>query len=145
MKNFNVMFLVNWLSALKLDIQRSSARRRVVRLLSLYKSDFDLEVDEVKKKYADKTPEGEMKIIKEIIQFSLENRKKADAEIKKLNELVVEIDWSGEEKDKAVITDLIKDTLKELKTHKDFTSQDYEIVALLEEIIEELKDKPKKK
>ena len=87
MTNKSINILISILSPLMLDISKSSARRRFIRLLKSFKEDSELEGEYIRKEFGDKNPDGSLKIIANQIQFTLENRKLAEAKFKTLNEL----------------------------------------------------------
>ncbi len=145
MKNKQILFLLAWLSGLNLDLEKSSARRRFSRLLKGYKEDIDNEGDEIRKELCEKNPDGSPKLVDKLYQFSKENRKKAETALKNLSELEIEVNWTGEEKDKATISTLIKEEITKIKEKKEFNEAEYELLALLEESLECLNEKNKNK
>ena len=114
MKNKNINLLTVLLTPLPLDMKKSSARRRFLRHIKGYKEDYDLEGEEIRKKYSEKGADGGHKTVKDVIQFSMENRKKADAEFSKLNDLEIEIDWTGETEDKDVVREIVQNEYDKL-------------------------------
>ena len=139
MKNKNIGVLVSILSPLPLDIEKSSARRRFLRHLKGFKEDFDLEGEYIRKEFGEKAPDGSLKVIKNVFQFTKENRKLAEEKFNTLNDLSIEIDWSGEEKDKEVVVEILEGLLVKEKEAKEFNNDKAEYIFVLEEILEELK------
>lgn len=138
MKNLNINKVVEILSPLKLDIEKSSARRRFIRHLKGFREDYNLEADEIRKEFSEKNPDGSNKVIQGIIQFTLENRKKAEAKFEALHNLEVEIDWKGEEKDKEAVKQILQDLADKARKEKEFTDDAFAHIETLEEIIAEL-------
>ena len=138
MTNRIILILIGILTPLMLDIQKSSARRRFIRLLNNFKEDFDLEGEYTRKEFGDKNPDGTLKTVGNQIQFTLENRKLADAKFKVLNELDVPVSFVGNEKDVEVIVEVLKDLLEKEKTAKEITNDTAEYIFILEELCEEL-------
>lgn len=126
------------LSSLMLDMQKSSARRRILRHIKGYKDDFDLEAEEIRKEFSEKNADGSQKVIDKFIQFSKENRKKADERFENLNELVIPIDWTSEETDKKVVSEIISEKLAEINGCETMSDQTFEYMEKLKEIIKEL-------
>ena len=150
MKNKNISLLTSLLTPLPLDMKKSSARRRFLRHIKGFKEDYDLEGEEIRKKYSEKNADGGHKTVKDIIQFSFENRKKADADFLKLNDLEIEIDWSGEEADKEIMKDVVQNEYDKLfilteaekeagLKEKELNDNVFEFSETLLEIISELK------
>jgi hypothetical protein len=121
-----------------LDLEKSSARRRFLRLLKNFKEDSDLEGEYIRKEFGDKNPDGSLKVIANQIQFTLENRKLADAKFKALNNLDVPVDFKGEEKDCKVIVGVLKGLLEKEKSAKEITNDTAEYIFVLESLVEEL-------
>ena len=150
MKNKNINLLTILLTPLPLDMKKSSARRRLLRHIKGYKEDYDLEGEEIRKKYSEKNADGGHKTVKDVIQFSMENRKKADAEFSKLNDLEIDIDWTGETEDKDVIREIVQNEYDKLfilteaekeagLKEKELNDNVFEFSETLLEIISELK------
>lgn len=150
MQNKYISLLTSILTPLPLDLNKSSARRRFLRHIKGFKEDYDLEGDEIRKKYSEKDADGSPKKIKDVIQYTLENRKKADADFQKLLDLEIDIDWKGEEADVEVVKGIIKDEYDKLfiltpeekaegKTEKEVNDNVFEFSETLLEIISELK------
>jgi hypothetical protein len=121
-----------------LDITKSSARRRFLRLLKNFKEDSDLEGEYIRKEFGDKNPDGSLKTINNQVQFTLENRKLAEAKFKLLNDLDVPVDFKGEEQDCAVIVEVLKGLLEKEKSAKEITNDTAEYIYILESLVEEL-------
>lgn len=138
MKNKNINLVHNILTPLMLDIEKSSARRRFLRHIKGYKEDFDLEAEEIRKEFSEKNADGSQKVVDRVIQFSKENRKKADVKFNILNDLEIPIDWAGEEKDKEVVKGIIQEQLDTVKKAETMSDQTFEFSEMLEEIISEL-------
>ena len=138
MTNKNISILVSILTPLLLDITKSSARRRFIRLLKNFKEDSELEGEYIRKEFGDKNPDGSLKTISNQIQFTFENRKLAEAKFKTLNELDVPVSFVGNEKDVAVIVEVLKGLLEKEKTAKEITNDTAEYIFVLEELIETL-------
>ena len=138
MTNKNISILISILSPLMLDISKSSARRRFIRLLKNFKEDSELEGEYIRKEFGDKNPDGTLKVIDKQIQFTLENRKLADAKFKTLNELDVPVSFAGKEKDVAVIVEVLKGLLEKEKSAKEITNDTAEYIFILESLVEEL-------
>ena len=138
MKNSQINILSSILAPIMLDITKSSARRRFLRLLKTFKEDSDLEGEYIRKEFGDKNPDGSLKTIANQIQFTLENRKLAEAKFKILNDLDVPVDFKGEEKDCAVIVEVLKGLLEKEKSAKEITNDTAEYIFILEELIGEL-------
>ena len=138
MQNKNINILVSILTPLLLDMQKSSARRRFLRLLKNFKEDSDLEGEYIRKEFGDKNPDGSLKTISNQIQFTLENRKLAEAKFKTLNELDVPVSFKGNEKDVAVIVEVLKGLLEKEKSAKEITNDTAEYIFILEGLVEEL-------
>ena len=107
MTNKSINILVSILSPLMLSIEQSSARRRFLRLLKNFKEDSELEGEYIRKEFGDKNPDGTLKVAGKEIQFTLENRKLAEAKFKTLNELEVPVSFKGNEKDVEVIVEVL--------------------------------------
>jgi len=138
MQNKSISILISILSPLLLDISKSSARRRFIRILKNFKEDSDLEGEYVRKEFGDKNPDGTLKTINNIVQFTLENRKLAEAKFKALNELDVPVSFVGNEKDVSVIVEVLKGLLEKEKSAKEITNDTAEYIFVLEELCEEL-------
>ncbi len=138
MKNKNIIALINFLSPLMLDMEKSSARRRFVRHIAGFKEDYDLEAQEIRKEFAEKTKEGGILTIDNLIQFTLPNRKLADVKFKTLGDLKINIDWTGEEIDKTTIVNIIQEKVNKLKESKEFSDELFTYIESLEDIIKEL-------
>jgi hypothetical protein len=121
-----------------LDITKSSARRRFLRLFKAFKEDSDLEGEYIGKEFGDKNPDGSLKTIANQIQFTLENRKLAEAKFKALNDLDVPVSFKGEEKDVKVIIGVLKGLLEKEKSAKEITNDTAEYIFVLESLVEEL-------
>jgi hypothetical protein len=147
MTNKDINLLVAILTPLMLDLEKSSARRRFLRLLKNFKEDSDLEGEYIRKEYGDKNPDGSLKVIDNQIQFTLENRKLAEVKFKALNDLEIPVDFKGEEKDLEVIKKVLIGLLEKEKTAKEITNDTAEYIFILEGIILQLstiKEKSKK-
>ena len=121
-----------------LDISKSSARRRFIRILKNFKEDSDLEGEYIRKEFGDKNPDGTLKTIGNMVEFTIENRKKAEAKFKTLNELDVPVSFKGNEKDVEVIAQILKDLLEKEKSAKEITNDTAEYIFILESLVEEL-------
>ena len=133
--------MVNILSILELDLVDSLARRGFIRILKPYVDDINAEISGLRKKYAEKAPDGSMKKQGDQIEFNPENRKLLNKDWDKLMDLNIEIDWSGEEKDKETCRGLIQkeiDNFKKLKNGK-FNDNDFAILTDMEETCGALK------
>ncbi len=138
MKNRILVDLVQILSPLMLDIQKSSARRRFLRHIGGFNEDYDKEAQEIRKEFGDKNPDGSFKIISNLIQYTPENRKKADEKFKTLNDLDIQIDWTSEEEDKKTVIEILNGLIEEAKKATEFNDQSYAQLELLQEITAEL-------
>jgi hypothetical protein len=121
-----------------LDLEKSSARRRFLRLLKTFKEDSNLEGEYIRKEFGDKNPDGSLKTIENMVQFTIENRKLAEAKFKALNDLDVPVDFKGEEQDCAVIVEVLKGLLEKEKSAKEITNDTAEYIYILESLVEEL-------
>lgn len=140
MKNRNIEGLFNFLKGLQLDLEKSSARRRFLRHIKGFKEDIELEGEEIRKEFSEKDEKGAIKVINNLIQYSKENRKKADAKFEELNNLEIPIDWTGEEKDKETIIEILEENITELKKVETFNDDSFQYVENLENIVADLKD-----
>ena len=138
MQNKSISIIISILNPLMLDISKSSARRRFLRLLKNFKEGSELEGEYIRKEFGDKNPDGSLKTIANQIQFTLENRKLAEAKFKALNELEVPVDFKGNEKDVKVIVEVLKGLLEKEKSAKEITNDTAEYIFILESLVEEL-------
>ncbi len=138
MKNKSLVELVSVLTPLTLDIEKSSARRRFLRHISGFNEDYASEAQEIHIEFGEKNPDGSLKVMGNIVQFTKENRKKADDKFNTLNALDIPIDWSGEEKDKEVIIGILNGLIEELKKPNEFTDNSYAHLESIQDIIAEL-------
>ena len=139
MTNKNIKLCVSYLAPQQLDLVKSSARRRFIRVLNEYVEDYNLEAKEIIKQFNEKKPDGSDKIIDNVPQYTKENRKKADAKFKELNNLNISINWQGEEKDKETIASVLQEELDKIKSKEKFDDETFEFSQRIEEIITELK------
>ncbi len=139
MKNKNIEKLTSILSPMMLDINTSLARRRFVRHLKDFIEDYNDESDAIKKEFCEKKPDGSPKTVNQLIEFTPENKKKANEKFRKLRDLDIRIDWSGEEKDKEIVIGLLEKELTKLKEPKVFNDMMTQTIVNYEEILEELK------
>jgi Icc-related predicted phosphoesterase len=96
-----------------LDLQKSSARRRFLRHLKGYKEDYEIERQEIIKELAEKEANGAVKVVNEVVQYTKENRKKADAKFELLNKMEIPVDWSGENQDRDTVISILKEKVAE--------------------------------
>jgi hypothetical protein len=145
MKNKNITSIIQILTPLPLDLEKSSARRRFIRHLKGFKENFELEGEFLRQELGEKNPDGSLKVIDKVVQFTKENRKKFGEKAEELDNLDIKIDWTGEEKDKETVISLLEQEILDLKTpkkikeEKTFTDTEIQYLEILEEIIEELK------
>ncbi len=139
MQNKNISVLSSLLTPLKLDIEKSSARRRFLRLLKDPLEDYSLEREEIINEFAEKGPDGKRLVVADIIQYSKDNRKKAQDKIEALTELAVAIDFSKNEADRQVVIEILNGMVKDLEGNKEFDSNTFDYLEIIKEIISELK------
>lgn len=138
LKNKNISGLFNFLSALPLGLEESSARRRFLRHIKGFKEDFDLEAEEIRKEFSEKNADGSNKVVNNLVQFTLPNRKLADVKMLTLNNLEIPIDWGNETIDKSTMISIIEKKITELKSVSEFTDSAFAYVEELEEMVAEL-------
>ena len=140
MKNKQIIVIQNILSPLQLDIEKSSARRRFLRVLKPFIEDINAEVNDLRKKYADKNPDGSLKLTKDRMNFTKENQKKLGDEFGKLDDLDIEVKFTGNEKDAKVCAGIIEEEIKKAKDkYKDkFTAEDFEFLEMMNEALASL-------
>lgn len=138
MKNKNIVSLSALLTPMMLDIEKSSARRRFIRLIKDFVEDYEVELNSIKNEFANKNPDGTKSVIDNQIQYTNENRKKAASKIKELQELVIEVDCSSNSKDKAFIILILTDIVGDLEKNKEFTTDTFDYIETIKEIIEDL-------
>ncbi len=139
MKNINIVLLTNFLTPIKLDLEQSSARRRFLRLLSGFVTDFKIERESIQKEFCNKNQQGEPIVFKDRYTFEKDNQKKFNEKYKVLSDLKIEIDFKGEEKDKEFVVGLLEKEIEHIKINTTFDDETFDYILNLEEIISELK------
>lgn len=115
MKNKDIILISDVLAPLELDIQQSSARRRLLRVLGSFIEDYEIVRKELCEKYAIKLPNGGFDIVDNNYQFTPQNQKTFNKELEKLQELEVEVDFSKNEKDKELCLNLLKEQAEKIE------------------------------
>ena len=136
MENKNIRLLVTVLKDLELPMQESSARRRFMRLLTPLYDDVELELHELKKKYADKNPDGQIKTVGNQLQFTLENRRKFNEDQENLMSINAPVDAKGHEQDVQTVITILSRFVQEFEAaHKDqkFNSDDFDMLERIKE------------
>jgi hypothetical protein len=121
----------------ELDIKKSSARRRFLRVLSPFVEDYNAEVNDINIKYSLKKDDKPV-IVNEAYQFDAKGKKDRRKVVDTLSEQEVEINMESNKADITVMKSVINDVIKKMTKDK-MVEGDYEILATLEEIVVKLK------
>jgi hypothetical protein len=121
----------------ELDIKKSSARRRFLRVLSPFVEDYNAEVNDINIKYSLKKDDKPV-IVNEVYQFDAKGKKDRRKVIDALSEQEVEINMESNKADITVMKSVINDVIKKMTKDK-MVEGDYEILATLEEIVAKMK------
>ena len=140
-ENRYLNFIVNSLSALKLDEKESSARRRFIRDLSPIRIANEVDQKELRGRLCEKDEKGNLKVVDN--EYCFKNviiRKSFEEEWEKLNVATFELQTDGREKDIETIKKIINDEINKYKTaHKNFSDSEYDYVSSLQEFVDLLK------
>jgi len=139
MKNINIQVITQVLTPLMLDIQKSSARRRFLRLLNGYLEDLKIEQEYLRKEFGEKNPDGSVKTIENIVQFTKENRLAFNKKAKELDNLEIPIDFTGHEQDIETIKSILSDLIKTEEERTEFDHNNFDNLEVLKELKEQLK------
>lgn len=143
-QNLYLTAVIGLLSTFLLDENKSSARRRFVKLISPFVDDLSEVRKTIAEKYASKDEKNEFIIKDNNYQFSFENKKLFKVDITKLNEEYQDINLlPAQANDLIVITSFIKEeSVKFIENNRaGFTSENYDYVATLMELSEILTPK----
>jgi len=146
LKNRQVTFANAVLKNIKLEVTQSAGRRRFLRDLRPFHDDIVEAQTEIQQQYADKDKNGEVKAdpVTGLIKFSGENKKKSEAEWRKLEEGEIFFEVSEKnERDVNTVIDILtahRDEYLE-KNEKELNAEQYEYFEELENLIETLKNK----
>jgi hypothetical protein len=121
----------------ELDIKKSSARRRFLRVLNPFVEDYNAEVNDINIKYSLKKDDKPV-IVNEAYQFDAKGKKDRRKVVDTLSEQEVEINMESNKADITVMKSVINDVIKKMTKDK-MVEGDYEILATLEEIVVKLK------
>jgi len=140
MKYSEIDRLYGLLAPLKLNVVNSLSRRRLLKLLKAETEIVSDEIREKRIKYSLKNPDGSEKIVDNEYQFTKEDRKLFDEEIKDLLDQKSRIDFSGNMEDLKNCTVYLQEQIdKTVADKKDgMNSKEFEYVAMLQEWIEKL-------
>lgn len=138
-QNRYVGFISSVLGSLKLEGQKSFARRRFLRDLRQFKSDLEAEQNELRQKFVEKDKEGKLRIDGQEYVFTARNRKEFDRKWNELNEATFNIEvTAGNEKDIADIKEVLIAEIKRFEDLKkdSFSADDFEYLSSLKEFTE---------
>ena len=121
----------------ELDIKKSSARRRFLRVLNPFVEDYNAEVNDINIKYSLKKDDKPV-IVNEVYQFDAKGKKDRRKVVDTLSEQEVEINMESNKADITVMKSVLNDVIKKITKDK-MVEGDYEIWATLEEIVVKLK------
>jgi hypothetical protein len=121
----------------ELDIKKSSARRRFLRVLNPFVEDYNAEVNDINIKYSLKKDDKPV-IVNEVYQFDAKGKKDRRKVVDTLSEQEVEINMESNKADITVMKSVLNDVIKKITKDK-MVEGDYEILATLEEIVVKLK------
>lgn len=140
--NLQALLAQKSIESIKLDGQKSFARRRFLREIKFIVSDLEAERKELLTKYAEKKGD-ELKIDNKQYVFTAKNRKQYDREFDKLNEFEASIDVTdSNSKDIATVAEILGEEIVKIeKENADGTNADtYEYITYLKEIEKILKN-----
>lgn len=140
----------NLIKGLKIDFDKTFARRR---FLKLFKNDLECIVeiqDDIREKYSKKNEDGSMKVaitgvgqnqMKEIL-YTPENKKKANDEFKALDLKEVDIDFSKNMQDVKVCIEIYEEEIENVKKLAEgkFTDLEGEYIESLLDVVSILKE-----
>jgi hypothetical protein len=137
LSNRELALLSGIIKSQELDIKKSSARRRFLRVLNPFVEDYNAEVNDINIKYSLKKDDKPV-IVNEVYQFDAKGKKDRRKVIDALSEQEVEINMESNKADITVMKSVINDVIKKMTKDK-MVEGDYEILATLEEIVAKMK------
>lgn len=131
MKYEDVDKLNTVLKDIKLDLDKSFARRRFLKLLKPAVELISETKNELKDKYGKKTKDGKFDAINNIVQFTAENRKSLNKDLKDvLSKEITPIDFSKNIRDTMVCIEIINADIEVYKKSLNNTFTDIEAFAI---------------
>ena len=137
LSNRELALLSGIIKSQELDIKKSSARRRFLRVLNPFVEDYNAEVNDINIKYSLKKDDKPV-IVNETYQFDAKGKKDRRKVVDTLSEQEIEINMESNKADITVMKSVISDVIKTITKDK-MVEGDYEILATLEEIVVKLK------
>ena len=139
--NKDVSLIMLALTPLELGEKEASARRRFLKLVREAEEARKTKLTELQEKFVTKDTKGNKVIVENQYQFTPDKKKIFTKEVEKLREAVVEISYDGNEQDLEVCIGILEDEVKKEteKANGKFTTDAYEYIESLKEIIQSLK------
>jgi len=139
--NKDVSLIMLALTPLELGEKEASARRRFLKLIREAEEARKTKLTELQEKFVAKDTKGNKVIVENQYQFTPDKKKIFTKEVEKLREAVVEISYDGNEQDLEVCIGILEDEVKKEteKANGKFTTDAYEYIESLKEIIQSLK------
>lgn len=135
----SVIFLYNVLSRIQLDIQKSSARRRIFKLFNRTRDLFNEDKKEIVEKYCERDKAGKPVIKQEEYVIPKANRKSFHDEMDILqNQNAIYDILPSNEKDFETIRQIVKKEIDENAKAKEFNALQFEYLESLKEVYESL-------